>query len=222
MSNRVVEAASRQPYAQAQPMASHARSLSVHPLQGRIDASQRQKQQGAQLARLQSHSNDAKHMVVQRKKDEDERGDGQRRRQRATGTIGKLGTNLKPGLHNHIFNAKPVGGGELDSAHPSGLHAYTDGALPGTVVAVARRGSAGGIHTLTWRAADGEVNKASTMFPKWMSAPHVTTMIALKYPDVRQEAVEGPLYAEDTKTYIQRGQDIYSRITKSGDTVYPQ
>ncbi|TAM21796.1 MAG: hypothetical protein EPN68_11750 [Rhodanobacter sp.] len=198
-----------------------ARVPSGNPLQRRVNGSPRQQQQHLQMLRLRS-DDPIGPVPAQRKKDEEQRGEKHSRVQHAKATIAKLGGSLKPGLYGHIFDARPVGGGDLDPAAPSGLHAYTHGALPGTVVAVGRQGSAGGIHSLRWRAAGGGATKDSTMFPTWMPAVHVCTLIALKYPAARGSDVEGPLYAEDTKTYIQHGQDIYSRITKSGDTVYPQ
>ncbi len=185
----------------------------------RLQQSPRQQAQAAQLRRLQPSAG----APAQAKKDETERAYKHRRGARAQQTIALLGNNVRASLQNHIFNAQPVAGGALVPANPTGLHAYTNGALPAAVAAVGRQGSAGRIHTLTWHAAAGGPNKDSTMFPSWMPRPHVNTLIALKYATVRANGVNaGDLDADAAKTYIQHGQNVYDRITKVGDTVYPQ
>ncbi|MGH2461062.1 MAG: hypothetical protein ACRDIY_19565 [Chloroflexota bacterium] len=163
--------------------------------------------------------------ALQRVKSPEERAKKQRRVAGALVVIGELKDNLKGGLKSHVFDATPVGGGAPDKDDPTGLHAYKNGKLPGFVSVQATEGSTSKVHQITWKNKDGDKTKASTMFPTWMPAEHVCTLIALRFPEdtgvVAQKIDLTELAApkEDVKTYIQHGMDI--TIAKSGDTVYP-
>ncbi len=158
--------------------------------------------------------------ALQRAKDEDARRAKHRRVALAKRTIAELGGKLKGRLKGHIFDALTADGSALDKANPTGLHAYTNGALPAGIERVTTVGSQNGIHTLTWRWA-GKPTKDSTMFPIWMPPTHVSTLIALKFPDVREGAVDAKKIApEATRTYISRGLTI--KLKQAGDTVYPE
>ncbi|HET6231817.1 MAG TPA: hypothetical protein VFE05_17205 [Longimicrobiaceae bacterium] len=157
--------------------------------------------------------------TVQAKTDE-ERADKQRRVARARQTIAELGNNLEAGLSGHIFQALPVAGGVADRRAPSGLHGYTNGALPPGIQEVAVEGSKNRVHELTWKwTGAGNPNKDSTMFPVWMPPRHVRTLIALDYPGLRANAVDGQIFPDSAREYIQHGLDI--DIQQVGDTVYP-
>lgn len=111
-------------------------------------------------------------------------------------------------------------GGQPDHKAPTGLHAYTNGALPTGIVQVGIQGSATTVHQLSWRWNDSTQTKGSTMFPNWMPPEHVRTLIALKYPDTCANAVEpSHLFPTDARTYIQHGHEV--KLTQKGDTVYP-
>ena len=158
--------------------------------------------------------------ALQRAKDEDARRAKHRRVAQAKRTIAELGGKLKGRLKGHIFDALTADGSALDKANPTGLHAYTNGALPAGIQQVTTVGSQNAIHTLTWRWA-GKPTKDSTMFPIWMPPAHVSTLIALKFPDVREGAVDAKKLApEATRTYISRGLTI--KLKQAGDTVYPE
>lgn len=164
--------------------------------------------------------------IVQRVKTEEERSSKQRRVANARLAISTLSGKIKDNLRDHIFDAKPIKGGNVAPANPQGLHAYKNGRLPGFVQVQSTTGSPGRVHEITWRHAQGTTEKKSTMFPNWMPADHVKTLIAVRYADdtsVVKEKIdlgaEG-IRPEDVKKYISRGQDI--KLGKSGDTVYPE
>jgi hypothetical protein len=177
---------------------------------------------------LQSQSASAP--LIQRVKTEKERGDKHKRIANANATIEFLRDEgdkklLKTSLDKHVFEARPVNGGEPDKDHPSGLHAYSDteGGLHGGITGAVTKGSNTKVHELEWHWPGKAATKKSTMFPKWMPKDHVRALIALKFAATRAKALteeeEGELSKADTRTYIQRGLDI--TIEKSGDTVYP-
>ena len=158
--------------------------------------------------------------LVQRAKTEEQRSEKHRRVARAKQTIQLLGNNLKPNLDGHLFNARPANGGEPDPDAPTGLHAYTNQALPDGIHQVGIRGSENSVHQLTWRWEDSTQTKVSTMFPRWMPPQHVRTLIALRYPDTRANNIgQNAIYPDYTRTYILHGLEI--QLAKSGDTVYP-
>ncbi len=163
--------------------------------------------------------------ALQRVKTPEERAKKQRRVAGAQVVIGELKDKLKGGLKSHIFDATPVGGGAPDKNDPTGLHAYKNGKLPDFVSVQATEGSTSKVHQITWKHKQGSGTKASTMFPSWMPADHVATLIALRFPEdtgvvsEKIELTELAVPKEDVKTYIQHGMDI--TIAKSGDTVYP-
>lgn len=163
--------------------------------------------------------------ALQRVKTPEERAKKQRRVAGAQVVIGELKDKLKGGLKSHLFDATPVGGGAPDKDDPTGLHAYKNGKLPGFVSVQSTEGSTSKVHQITWKNKQGSGTKASTMFPSWMPAEHVSTLIALRFPEdtgivsEKIELTELAVPKEDVKTYIQHGLDI--TIAKSGDTVYP-
>jgi hypothetical protein len=156
--------------------------------------------------------------LLQRKTTE-ERATKHRRKARAQATIALLGDNLKDGLDRHVFKAMPVTKA-LDKDDPTGLHAYTDGELPDGVAGDVL-GNENTVHSLRWHWTGHETHvKDSTMFPKWMPAEHVRTLIALQYPTERKAAVAAELLSPtDTKTYITRGTRVV--LSKAGETIYP-
>lgn len=158
--------------------------------------------------------------MIQTVKNEQKRGDKHRRGARAQKTIALLSNNIKANLDGHIFNALPVSGGLPNPASPVGLHAYTNGGLPNGIQQVSIQGSATKVHNLMWRWSNGTATKSSTMFPNWMPPSHVRTLIALDFPDTRQQDVAANLlFPTDTKVRINRGHQI--NLHKAGDTVYP-
>lgn len=163
--------------------------------------------------------------ALQRVKTPEERAKKQRRVAGAQVVIGELKDKLKGGLKSHVFDATPVGGGAPDKNDPTGLHAYKNGKLPSFVSVQSTEGSTSKVHQITWKNKQGSGTKASTMFPDWMPADHVSTLIALQFPEdtnvvsEKIELTELAVPKADVKTYIQHGLDI--TIAKSGDTVYP-
>lgn len=164
-------------------------------------------------AQLQSVTNS---IPIQLAKNEQQRGEKQRRKVTAQATIAALGNSLKPKLAAHIYEGTPIDKA-VDEDDPQGLHAYP---LPGNIEGEVTKGSPGRVHELTWNYTGNENTKQSTMFPDWMPKAHVNTLIALKFPAVSTANVESvKAGAAKTRQYIQHGQDI--AIEKSGDTVYP-
>jgi hypothetical protein len=159
--------------------------------------------------------------VVQRVKTDEERSEKQSRVARAQRTIALLGNNLNANLDGHVFEALPAEGGEADKSNPGGLHAYTDGALPGGITGTVVAGSPTKVHTLRWNWNGNAAQKLSTMFPNWMPREHVRTLIQLKYKETSAVSPpeETPLYPDLTRTHILRGMDI--TLAKAGSTVYP-
>ena len=168
----------------------------------------------------------AERNVVQRAQTEKERGDKFQRKALGTATITKLGNNLKGTLDEHIFKAVPADGGAVNHNAPTGLHAYTNGALPSKIAKDRARGSPADVHELRWywdvppgRQPAANQMKESTMFPIWMPAEHVRTLIQLEHKSTRASAVEDPLNRDETEEYILQGHTV--PIKKAGDTVYP-
>lgn len=160
--------------------------------------------------------------TVQRKKSEQEKADKQRRVALATTAIASIDKKVTSKIKAHVFQGKPFDK-EINKADPKGLHAYTDGALPPGMELRSVEGSAGRVHSITWRYTGNDVEKRSTMFPVWMPASHVNALLALDYPT---EVTGADLTAAEKKakshvhTYASRGQTI--KIGKSGETIYPE
>lgn len=161
---------------------------------------------------------------VQRKKDEQARGEKHRRVAKSREVVDQLSGNIQDDLNKHIYDAKPFGKA-IDQNDPQGLHAYKNDALPKDVEVVGTKGSTGKVHEITWKYKNKQKTKASTMFPTWMPPEHVNTLIALKYPEdtkvVKEKVklVELAIAKEKVIEHISHGQKI--ELGKSGDTVYP-
>ncbi len=159
--------------------------------------------------------------LLQRLKTERERGDKARLRTKAKETVALLGDNLLAHVDGHMFRGIPLNGGPIDPADPQGLHAYTDGALPHNVVVTGRTGSLNAIHQITWHWAGQAAStaKPSTMFPRWMPARDVRTLIALRFPDTRNHPIdEDRLSAAEARTWIARTQGVIT-VDKIGNGI---
>jgi hypothetical protein len=80
---------------------------------------------------------------------------------------------LPGGLQGHLLNA-----GTDANGRPTGLHAYTNGALPVGAILLDRVGSINSVHQIWWTIAGaGLVCKWSTMFPANLTEGMVTTIL---------------------------------------------
>lgn len=164
--------------------------------------------------------------VVQRVKDQQERSTAQSETAMTNKAVKLLKGQLQPVLKDHIFSAKPTDG-EVDTANPVGLHAYTGGSLPGSLASVDTRGSKNRVHGLEWKWKGKSATKRSSMFPTWMSADRVCTYIALEYSDdtdvVKTDLTQLLLDNGISKSKAQYriSQGMNPELEKKGDTVYP-
>jgi hypothetical protein len=169
--------------------------------------------------------NPARPAAVQRKKDQEARGEKQQRVTLSRRVINQLKDKLRTDLSDHVYKGKPFKKA-VDKDDPQGLHAYTNGALANDMEAVGTHGSTGRVHSLTWKYRNKQATKDSTMFPKWMPGAHINTLIALNYADdtdVVKEVIELadlPTSKAEVLKHISHGQTI--KLGKSGETVYPE
>ncbi len=121
---------------------------------------------------------------VQRVKNEQQRGDKHRRVNIGSKVFKNIKGKLKENLKDHMYKAKPMDGSEIVLNSPSGLHAYTNGALPNTIEVVEPGTSTNDVHIIKWRFVGASANKTkkSTMFPKWMNYDRVSALVALQFP----------------------------------------
>lgn len=152
-------------------------------------------------------------VIMQYKKNENERTEKIKRVQHAKNMINKYANQFDENLRKHIFV------GEKNNGTLTGLHAYVNQALGGNVINVSTEGNVNKVHKITWRWADDNNNntKQSTMFPKWMPENHVKMLIAIQFPSVIGE--QSVPYSDELRTYISHGLNI--NIEKRGNTCYP-